>query len=190
MAATLLKSETAGLAQQVPARPGVVPAVNVTFKPYIQPGDAGPFGDTDTMALAWQTDETTPSGTYFVSVRPNIVGADPRPFTPVGRVVDNYLSADPQFSALTLPRPYGAHVDYFTPLTGLDYDTAYIYTVTGPGLPTDGFTGTFHTRRTGNQFTFEVQGDEGYYPADPKKNARSSSTTRRASSTRCTTWTP
>ena len=163
MAAALLKSETAGHAQQVPF-PQTAAAVNVTFKPYIQPGDAGAFGSTDTMVVAFQTDETTPSSAYAVAVTDGSTFS--KTFLPVGRVVDNYLSADAQFAPIlsTLQNVYGAHVDYFTPLTGLAYNTTYAYTVTGPGLPANGFTGTFHTRKTGNTFSFEVQGDEGFYP--------------------------
>ncbi|MBV9852153.1 MAG: metallophosphoesterase [Armatimonadetes bacterium] len=167
MAAALLHGETAGHARQARPRPAAVAIVNVTFMPYLQPGDAGRLGATDTKIIAWQTDETTPSNAYLVSARPNIPGADPLPVTPVGRVVDNYLAADPAFNGLVLPNPYGPHTDYEATLTGLTLDTDYIYTVSGPGLPTGGFTATFHTRKTGSQSSFEVQGDEGYYPNIP-----------------------
>jgi hypothetical protein len=38
---------------------------NVTYKPYIQPGDNGPFGAQDQMVVAWQTDEASPNPGAF-----------------------------------------------------------------------------------------------------------------------------
>ena len=38
----------------------------VTFLPYIQPGDAGVSGSEDQMLVAWQTNETSPSASYQV----------------------------------------------------------------------------------------------------------------------------
>jgi len=38
---------------------------NVTYKPYIQPGDNGPFGAKDQMVIAWQTDEASPNPGVF-----------------------------------------------------------------------------------------------------------------------------
>src|SRR5882672_10932369 len=38
---------------------------NVTYKPYIQPGDNGPFGAKDQMVVAWQTDESSPNPGAF-----------------------------------------------------------------------------------------------------------------------------
>ena len=38
---------------------------NVTYKPYIQPGDNGPFGAKDQMVVAWQTDEASPNPGAF-----------------------------------------------------------------------------------------------------------------------------
>jgi hypothetical protein len=40
----------------------------VTFRPYIQPGDNGPFAQTDQMVVAWQTDEARPAASAY-SVR-------------------------------------------------------------------------------------------------------------------------
>ena len=49
--------------------PSVLHAQTVTYLPYIQPGDAGPFGASDQMVVAWQTNETAPHPTaYSVSV--------------------------------------------------------------------------------------------------------------------------
>ena len=83
-------------------------AQTVTYSPYIQPGDNGPFGSKDQMVVTWQTDEPVPGaaaysvqfGTSLASLSPAVVS---------GRVVDNYLAADSQFTALVLPNKYGAH---------------------------------------------------------------------------------
>jgi len=32
----------------------------VTYLPYIQPGDNGPFGAKDQMIVTWQTNESSP----------------------------------------------------------------------------------------------------------------------------------
>src|SRR5215472_15683814 len=101
-------------------------AQEVTFRPYIQPGDNGPFGATDQMVVAWQTDEATPSvGSYAVQFGLSLDDLDSAPVS--ARVVDNYLSADAQFASLTLPFKYGAHSDYTAVLKGLDYQTNYYY---------------------------------------------------------------
>jgi len=55
-------------------------------------------------------------------------------------------------------------------LRNLQYDSTYVYTVSGPGLPAGGFTSSFHTRTRGGHFVFQVQGDEGYYPNIPGTN--------------------
>jgi hypothetical protein len=141
----------------------------VSYQPYIEPGDNGPFGATDQMVVTWQTNEASPvPGAYSVQYGKSLGSLGPA--TLAARVVDNYLAADGQFSALTLPFRYGAHSNYTAVLRGLDYDTTYVYKVTGPGLPTSGFVSSFHTRKTGAQFTFQVMGDEGYYPAIPGTN--------------------
>src|SRR5215471_9882329 len=105
-----------------------LPAQMVTYLPYIQPGDNGPFGPKDQMIVAWQTDESVPVysaysvefGTSLKKLRPADVAV---------RVVDNYLSKDSQFDNLNLPFQYGAHSDYTAILSGLDYDTTYYYKV-------------------------------------------------------------
>ena len=149
--------------------PGFLSAQIVTYQPYIQPGDAGPFGSSDQMLVVWQTNESTAHAeAYTVWVADNAAFARPAHFSPVGRVVDNYLAADPAtFGSISIPTAYGAHTDYYAVLTGLKYDTEYYYKVAGPGLPSGGFTASFHTRTRSNHFSFQVQGDEGYYPGIP-----------------------
>src|SRR5262245_10708991 len=144
-------------------------AQTVTFRPYIQPGDNGPFGPKDQMIVAWQTNEVQPNAAaYSVQFGPSLSQLTSAPLS--GRVVDDYLSADPQFSALTLPFKYGAHVNYAAVLAPLDYATNYVYRVTGPGMPAGGFVSSFHTRKRDGHFVFQVQGDEGYYPNIPGTN--------------------
>ncbi|HWW84087.1 MAG TPA: metallophosphoesterase family protein [Vicinamibacterales bacterium] len=144
--------------------------VTVSYLPYIQPGDNGSFGPKDQMIVTWQTNESSPvTGAFTVEF-----GKSPSSLTttaPVSaRIVDNYLAADHQFDSLTLPFKYGAHSNYTAVLSGLDYDTTYIYKVTGPGLAGGSFSSSFHTRKRGGHFVFQVQGDEGYYPGIPNTN--------------------
>ena len=139
----------------------------VTYKPYIGLGDAGPFGASDQMVVAWQTDEAAPNPAGYTvefGLTPSYGGS----VTPSGRVVDNYLSADP-----TLPVPLtasGPHSNYAAVLKNLAYDTTYFYRVSGPGMPAGGFTAFFHTRKQSDQFSFVVQGDEGFFPPLPGTN--------------------
>ena len=141
-------------------------AQTVTFRPYIEPGDNGPFGAKAQMVVTWQTDESHPlPSAYTVQFGKSLAHLDSVMVN--ARVVDNYLSADPQFSGLTLPFRYGAHSNYTAVLGNLDYDRTYVYTVNGPGMPAGGFTASFHTRTKGTHFVFQVQGDEGYYPNIP-----------------------
>lgn len=142
-------------------------AQKVTYKPYIERGDAGPFGTNDQMVVAWQTDESmaNPSG-YTVELGTTLSYGTA--VTPSGRVVDNYLSAD-----VTLPVPptaSGPHSNYAAVLKNLAYDTTYFYRVTGPGMPVEGFTAFFHTRKRSDEFSFLVQGDEGFFPPVPGSN--------------------
>ena len=115
----------------------------VTFAPYIQLGDNGPFGPADQMVIAWQTDEASPkTSAYKVEVRLSNGArhsADERRMVvnPQARVVDNYLAADPSLPAVA--GAYGAHSNYTVVLGGLEYDTEYRYRVSGPGMPAPGF---------------------------------------------------
>jgi uncharacterized repeat protein (TIGR01451 family) len=144
----------------------VLMAQEVTYFPYIQPGDNGPLGATDQVLIAWQTNEIPPGGGYQVSY-----GATTNyglTATPSGRVVDNYLAADP--SLPVSPFAYGAHSNYTAILSGLSFDTTYFYKISGPGLPASGFTASFHTRKRGSVFSFAVEGDEGYFPVVPNSS--------------------
>jgi hypothetical protein len=148
----------------VAAVPSSAHAVQVTYQPYIQPGDASGFARHDLMVIAWQTDERSPSpDRYRVSFgREDQLDQQA---VAAGRVVDDYLSADP-----ALPHPPtapGAHVNYHAVLSGLEYATTYSYRVTGPGLPPEGFSSSFRTRTRSEKFSFQVMGDEGFFPSDP-----------------------
>jgi len=142
-------------------------AQKVTYKPYIDLGDAGPYGARDQMVIAWQTDEAAPNPSAY-SVEFGESPAYGRSLTPSVRIVDNYLSAD-----LSLPVPPtapGPRSNYTAILKDLEYATEYFYRVTGPGLPTVGFTASFHTRNRSGHFSFLVQGDEGFFPPVPNSN--------------------
>ena len=142
-------------------------AQEVTYKPYIDLGDAGAFGSSDQMVVAWQTDEKSPNPSAYL-VEFGTAASYGASVTPSARVVDNYLSAD-----TTLPVPptsSGAHSNYSAVLKNLAYDTTYFYRVTGPGMAPGGFTASFHTRKQGDHFSFVVQGDEGFFPPVPGSN--------------------
>ncbi len=150
----------------------LAPAVlgqQVTFFPYIQLGDNGTFGPTDQIVIAWQTDETVPNPSAY-KVEFQAVAHDHHAgmATLNGRVVDDYLTADPALPKI--PGAYGAHTNYTAVLRGLRYDTVYQYRVTGPGMPTGGFASSFSTRKRGPVFSFAVEGDEGFFPAVPNSN--------------------
>src|SRR5215469_3033239 len=83
----------------------VLTGQEVTYQPYIQPGDSGAFGPSDQMVVAWQTNESVPHpGAYSVSIATNGDEAEFAPVPVKGRVVDNYLSADPAvFGSLVIP---------------------------------------------------------------------------------------
>lgn len=83
-------------------------SAQVTFAPYLQPGDNGPFDSADQMVIAWQTNETTPAGGYQVSFGKSTKYGSI--VAPSARVVDNYLAADP--SLPISPYSYGAHSNY------------------------------------------------------------------------------
>ena len=145
----------------------VVFAQTITYKPYLQPGDNGPFGTSDQVVIAWQTNEATPNASAY-SVEFGRSMSYGGSVTPKARVVDNYLAAD---AALPVPpTASGAHTNYSTVLAGLEYDTTYFYRVNGPGLGAGGFTASFHTRKRGEEFSFIVQGDEGFFPVVPGAN--------------------
>ena len=146
----------------------------VTFAPYLQLGDNGPFGPTDQMVIAWQTDEASPTASAYKAEfhsSDEERGSDDQrrmAVTPKARVVDNYLAADPSLPAIA--GAYGAHSNYTAVLSGLKYDTEYQYRVTGPGMPAGGFTASFHTRTRRPEFSFIVVGDEGFFPVVPNSN--------------------
>ena len=142
-------------------------AQNVTYKPYIELGDAGSFGASDQMVVAWQTDEASPNPTAYL-VEFGTMPSYGASVTPSARVVDNYLAADP-----TLPVPptaSGPHSNYSAVLKNLAYDETYFYRVTGPGMPAGGFAASLHTRKQSDNFSFLVQGDEGFFPPEPGAN--------------------
>src|SRR6202011_2129166 len=99
----------------------------VTFVPYIQLGDNGPFGPTDQIVLAWQPNETSPNASaYKVELQraddDRRFGGDRRVVVvPKARVVDNYLAADPSLPAVA--GAYGPHSNYTAVLGGLKYNT-------------------------------------------------------------------
>lgn len=139
-------------------------ALQVTYAPYIQPGDASTLGALDQMVIAFQTDETSPNPAAF-TVQYGKHEHYGQTATVAGRVVDNYLSAD---NALPAPaQPFGAHSDYYAVLGNLEQDTTYYYRVTGPGLPSTGFAASFHTRKASGPIAFEIMGDEGFFPSVP-----------------------
>jgi len=145
----------------------VASAQNVTYKPYIEPGDNGSFGLRVQMVIAWQTDEASPKVSAY-TVDFGETSSYGRSATPSARVVDNYLSADP--SLPVPPTASGPHSNYSAVLADLEYDSTYFYRVNGPGMPSGGFTASFHTRKRGDEFSFLVQGDEGFFPAVPNSN--------------------
>src|SRR5258708_12031071 len=119
------------------------------------------------MVVAWQTSEGSPNTSAY-SVEFGTSVSYGRTVTPQGRVVDNYLAADP---ALPVPPPAsGAHSNYSAVLKDLEYDTTYFYRVNGPGMPAGGFAASFHTRKRGDDFSFILQGDEGFFPVVPGAN--------------------
>jgi hypothetical protein len=142
-------------------------AAQVTYQPYIEPGDAGPLGKHDLKVIAWQTDESTPTNAAYVVDFGRTTNFG-RSAKVASHVVDNYLSADP--SLPVPPTATGAHVNYYAVLKGLDYATRYYYRVSGPGLPADGFVSSFTTRKRNGHFSFEVVGDEGFFQAVPNSN--------------------
>ncbi len=116
------------------------------------------------MVVAWQTDEQTPAPQQYQVLFGKAGKLDQRAKV-TGRVVDNYLAAD-----RSLPQPPtapGPRVNYYAVLTGLSFGTTYGYQVTGPGLPQEGFASSFGSRTTSDSFSFQVMGDEGFFPTDP-----------------------
>jgi len=142
-----------------------VSAQQVTFAPYLQLGDNGPFGPTDQIVIAWQTNESAPNPSAYKVEFEAAGHSHSGAVTPSGRVVDNYLAADPALPVV--PGAYGPHTNYVAVLRGLRYETTYQYRVTGPGMPSNGFSASFSTRKRGPFFSFAVEGDEGFYPVVP-----------------------
>ena len=134
----------------------------VTFLPYLQLGANGTLGPADQVVIAWQTNETVPNPSVYKVEFSADDHHHATTVTPSGRVIDNYLAADP--SLPTVPGAYGAHTNYTAVLSGLRYDTTYHYTVTGPGMPSGGFAASFRTRSREHVFSFAVDGDEGFFP--------------------------
>jgi uncharacterized repeat protein (TIGR01451 family) len=146
----------------------VVLGQKVTFAPYIQLGDSGPFGPADQIVIAWQTDETAPKpAAYTVEFEAVEASHHHGAVVPQARVIDNYLAADPSLPPVT--GAYGPHSNYTAVLSGLKYDTDYKYSVTGPGMPNGTFSATFHTRKRNGEkpYSIIVDGDEGYFPVVP-----------------------
>jgi hypothetical protein len=139
----------------------------VTFFPYVQLGDNGTFGFTDQIVIAWQTNEAAPNNSAY-KVEFGTDDRDHHLVQPSARVIDNYLKADPTLP--TIPGAYGPHSNYTAVLRGLEYDREYYYVVTGPGMPSGGFSATYHTRKRGPFYSFVVVGDEGYFPVVPNSS--------------------
>ena len=63
----------------------------VTYQPYIQPGDSSGFGPTDQMVIAWQTNEPSPNlSANSVEWATNPEFKHATSVHPHGRTVDNY----------------------------------------------------------------------------------------------------
>jgi hypothetical protein len=139
----------------------------VTYQPYIQPGDARPQEWTDQIIVTWQTDEKIPNPDAY-KVHFGIGTSLNSKASAAGRIVDNYLAADP--SLPLPPATYGAHTNYTAILRDLEPDRTYSYRVAGPGLPQGGFIAQFKTRKTGDRFSFTVMGDEGFFPVNPNSS--------------------
>jgi hypothetical protein len=163
------------------ASPALAQVTPITYQPYIQPGDTSRFDDHDRVVVAWQSQQAAPTPNAYVVefVRVSDRDADGDPFksaedgesvSAVGRVVDNYLAADP--SLPVPPTAPGPRVNYYAVLDGLAFDTAYAYRVFGPGLPDAGFQASFRTRKRSGRFSFLVQGDEGFFPVESGTPAR------------------
>jgi uncharacterized repeat protein (TIGR01451 family) len=141
---------------------------NVTYAPYVQPGNnGGSFGAADQMVVAWQTDSPTPKVLNY-RVEYGTTTAYGNTAGVMVRQVDNYLAVDP--SLPVSPYSYGPHTNFTAVLSPLLFDTTYYYRVTGPAFPASGFTASFHTRKQGSVFSFAVEGDEGSFPGVPNSN--------------------
>jgi hypothetical protein len=116
------------------------------------------------MVVAWQTNESKPDPKSY-AVQYGTSTSYGQTGTVSVRVVNNYLSADPALPAVTSAT--GTRANYTAVLTGLAYDTTYYYSVSGPGLTAASAAASFRTRTKSGPFSFLVQGDEGFFPAEP-----------------------
>lgn len=140
--------------------------VKVTYQPYIQPGDTLPKATKSQMVIAWQTNESQPHPEAY-QVNFGAKGKYNHRVVPQGRIVDNYLAADPK-----LPVPAtatGPRTNYYALLPNLAFNTEYSYRVSGAGFTKTGFLATFHTPKEDAPFSFQVMGDEGFFPPDPDR---------------------
>ena len=144
-------------------------ALEVTYQPYMQPGDGSSFKAHDVKVIAWQTDEPTANAAPY-TVEYGLTTNYNHKASVEGRIVDNYLSADPSLPIPTTAS--GPHVNYYATLGGLQYDKTYYYRVTGPGLSAEGFNASFHTRKKEGKFSFQVVGDEGFFPTLPNSSPK------------------
>ncbi|MBI1396785.1 MAG: hypothetical protein GC151_12450 [Betaproteobacteria bacterium] len=155
-------------ASLVPMHAPLARAAGITYQPYVQPGDASEIGARDLKVVAWQSEGGVVDTSAYRVEFGRSAGHYDSTAVVRGRVVDDYLSADP---ALPVPPDAsGAHVNYYAVLPGLRFDTTYYYRVTGPGLPQEGFEASFRTRTRRDRLAFQVMGDEGFFPGVPGTN--------------------
>ena len=75
--------------------PVTVSAQTVTYLPYIQPGDNGPFGPKDQIVVAWQTDESVPvTSAYSVQFGRSLVVLQPAAQKDLRRVFNDVVDRE------------------------------------------------------------------------------------------------